>query len=164
MSLLNPTTPPDSNAFPGPGPTRRRPRGRTAALVVLVGVVAVLGVACTKNAAAYEVAVRINATRNEQGLRSLALDETLINKAQAWAEQMAANRNVSHSVLTENAGNDWRVLAENVGWARSVAEMHALFMNSAPHRTNILNGRFTRMGTGVAEVDGQYYVVQVFAG
>jgi uncharacterized protein YkwD len=37
-------------------------------------------------------------------------------------------------------------------------------MASSAHRANILNPRFNRIGTGVAEVGGRYFVVQVFAG
>lgn len=170
MSSLHTSPLPDSvsqngSTVAGPNRSVRGPRARRAmVLLALLGAIAMVGVSCTKNAAAYESADRINTERSGRGLRQLSLDATLVNKAQAWAERMAATRNVSHSVLTDNAGKDWRVLGENVGWARSVAEMHALFMNSAAHRANIVNGRFSRVGTGVAVVDGQYYVVQVFAG
>jgi uncharacterized protein YkwD len=67
-------------------------------------------------------------------------------------------------VLTAGVETDWRVLGENVGAAGSVGDVHALFMNSAPHRRSILDGRFDRVGTGVTEAQGRYYVVQVFAG
>ena len=59
---------------------------------------------------------------------------------------------------------NWRYLAENVGWARSVGEMHSLFMASPAHRASILDGRYSRVGTGVAIRNGRYYVVQVFGG
>ena len=143
---------------------RRRPTKRLTLVVGLLAALAVLGVSCTKNGAAFESASRANGERHSRGLRDLSLDQTLINKAQAWAEHMAAAGTVSHSVLTDGAGSDWRVLGENVGWANSISQMNSLFMGSAAHRANILNSRYKRIGTGVAEVGGRYFVVQVFAG
>ena len=84
-------------------------------------------------------------------------------KAQAWAEQMARTGQVSHSNLRDGAPG-FRYLGENVGWARSVGEMHSLFMASSSHRATIVSGRYTKVGTGVAIVNGRYYVVQVFGG
>ncbi len=66
--------------------------------------------------------------------------------------------------VTDGAGNNWSVLAENVGMASSISQMHSLFMNSPSHRANIVNGSFDRIGTGVAESGGRLFVVQVFAG
>jgi uncharacterized protein YkwD len=37
-------------------------------------------------------------------------------------------------------------------------------MASSAHRRAILDGRYTKYGTGVAVSGGRYYVVQVFAG
>ncbi|MFZ4519428.1 MAG: CAP domain-containing protein [Microthrixaceae bacterium] len=131
------------------------------ALLLALGFVAS---ACTRNAAAAESAKYVNEVRSTRGIGPLRWDPTLINKAQAWAEVMAARGAASHSVLADGAGDNWRILGENVGMAGSVAEMHNLFMNSAPHRSNILNGAYNRIGTGVAESGGRYFVVQVFAG
>jgi uncharacterized protein YkwD len=120
--------------------------------------------ACTRNGAAFEAFQRVNSEREARGLSVLTLDQTLINKAQDWADHMAATDKVAHSVLTDGAGNNWRVLGENVGWARSIGEAHALFMESPSHRGTILDGRYDRVGTGVTERNGKYFVVQVFAG
>jgi uncharacterized protein YkwD len=75
---------------------------------------------------------------------------------------MAAAGRASHSDLSQGSGSNWTRIAENVGKAGSVAEMHGLFMQSPKHRDAILNSGYTRFGTGVAVADGQYYVVQVF--
>ena len=56
------------------------------------------------------------------------------------------------------------MLAENVGWARSVEEMHPLFLDSAAHRADMLERRYDRFGIGVAVVDGRFYTAQVYAG
>ena len=46
----------------------------------------------------------------------------------------------------------------------TVEQVHSMFMNSPAHRDNIVNGRYDRIGTGVAQAGGRLYVVQVFAG
>lgn len=139
-------------------------RHRRSALTVAVALVlALVAVGCTKNAEAAQSADLINAERARRGIREAALDIHLVNKAQAWADHMAATGRVSHSVLGQVEGK-WRYLAENVGWARSVGEMHSLFMASSAHRASLLDGKYSRVGTGVAIRNGRYYVVQVYGG
>ena len=147
--------------------TRRDGIRRSGIAVMLAGVLAMLalvGSSCTRNAYAFDSAAQVNATRSSSGLSKLAIDDTLVAKAQAWAERMASAGKISHSQLTDGAGNNWSVLAENVGMASSISQMHSLFMNSPSHRANIVNGSFDRIGTGVAESGGRLFVVQVFAG
>lgn len=147
--------------------TRRDGIRRSGIAVMLAGVLAMLvlvGSSCTRNAYAFDSAAQVNATRSSSGLSKLAIDDTLVAKAQAWAERMASAGKISHSQLTDAAGNNWSVLAENVGMASSISQMHSLFMNSPSHRANIVNGSFDRIGTGVAESGGRLFVVQVFAG
>lgn len=147
--------------------TRRDGIRRSGIAVMLAGVLAMLalmGSSCTRNAYAYDSAAQVNATRSSSGLSKLAIDDTLVAKAQAWAERMASAGTISHSQLTDGAGSNWSVLAENVGMASTITQMHSLFMNSPSHRANIVNGSFDRIGTGVAESGGRLFVVQVFAG
>lgn len=139
--------------------TRRLP-----AIAAVVVALAVLASGCTKNGAAWDSAVLVNHTRQAHGIRDVHIDDVLVDKAQAWAEHMAATGTVSHSNLAQGAGDNWRILGENVGWARSVEEMHQLFMNSPAHRSTLLDGRYDRFGIGVAVVGGRYYTVQVYAG
>lgn len=141
--------------------------GRTRRFVMItaaVAAVAVLAAGCTKTDEAWDSAVLVNAARDSRGLHKVALDDVLVEKAQDWAEHMASTGSVRHSSLTQGVGDNWRVLGENVGWARSVDEMHQLFMDSASHRSTMLDRRYTRFGVGVAVVDGRYYTAQVFAG
>lgn len=145
-----------------PGSTRRV--RTTFLLAAAVAILALVGVSCTKNAQAFDSAARVNDTRTQLGLRPLAIDQTLVNKAQAWAEHMASAGTIAHSRLSDGAGSDWNVLGENVGVAGSTAQMHSLFMNSPAHKDNIVSGKYNRIGTGVADAGGKVYVVQVFAG
>ena len=143
---------------------RTRRRSAVVLLAALVASLSLVAVSCTKNAAAYDSVNRINNTRVEAGLRRLAIDDTLVNKAQAWAERMAKAGAISHSQLADGAGDNWRTLGENVGAAGSIAQMHQPCMDSPPHRANIVAGKYDRVGLGVAQAGGRYYVAQVFAG
>jgi len=137
---------------------------RLSLAIVALAAFAVLATGCEMSPEAWNSSVSVNNEREARGLRPLDLDKVLNEKAQAWANQMASSRSVSHSVLSQGAGNDWRVLGENVGWARSVEEMHQMFMNSPSHRSTMLDRRYTRFGVGVSVVDGRVYTAQVFAG
>lgn len=137
---------------------------RLSVVTALLVALAVLAPACTRNGEAWDSAVMVNHARQAIGVRDVHIDEVLVQKAQSWAEHMAATGTVQHSSLTQGVGDNWRVLGENVGWARSVEEMHQLFMNSSSHRATLLDGRYDRFGVGVAVVNGRYYTVQVFAG
>lgn len=160
----------DTMLHEGPADERRssvRSARRVRSLVLvgaLLAALAMIGASCTRNAEAFQSVQLANGDRRAQGLRNLTIDDTLVAKAQAWAEHMAAAGGISHSELTDGAGDNWRTLGENVGVASSVQQVHKLFMDSPPHRQNILNGSFSRIGTGVAQADGRYYVAQVFAG
>ena len=141
----------------------RRSRRLSVAVAIAVAF-ALVASGCTKNAEAWESSVLINNERTNRNIPGLALDVNLVNKAQGWADWMAATGRVGHSDLRRDAGPGWRYLGENVGWARSVGEMHSLFMASSSHRSSILDRRYTRYGTGVAVVNGRLYVVLVFGG
>ena len=137
---------------------------RSTAIVGFVAAIAILAGGCTKNRQAWDSAVLVNQTRHAYGVHDLRLDDTLVNKAQGWAEYMARTGRVSHSNLAQGAGTGWRVLGENVGWARSPQEMHDMFMRSSQHRSTMLSGRYDRFGVGVAVVNGRHYTAMVFAG
>ncbi|MCB1255905.1 MAG: hypothetical protein KDB26_02290 [Microthrixaceae bacterium] len=137
--------------------TRRWP-----ALAAVAVLMAVIGASCTKNNEAFQAATFINDSRAARGIASLQFDNRLVDKAQAWADAMAAAGRVSHSSLADGVGSGWTRLSENVGVASSVAEAHRLFMESSSHKAAILNGSYTKFGTGVAFANGRYYVVHEF--
>lgn len=136
---------------------------RWSVLAALALCVALIGTACTKNGEAWDSAQLLQGERENRGLPALSLEQSLIDKAQAWAEEMSRT-GVRHSNLRDGVESRWGRVGENVGWARSIDEMNSMFMASPAHRAAILDGRYTAFGTGVAVVDGKYYVVQVFAG
>ena len=145
--------------------SRRRPSFRVLALITvcLLGV-ATLSTGCKPTEFSGKAQNLINSERARRGLPELAWDETAADKAQAWAQKLAASRSLSHSRLTDGIEGSWSVLGENVGFARSIDETHNGFMNSAKHREAILNGGYRSVGIGVAQNGGLVYVVEVFRG
>ena len=107
---------------------------------------------------------RINYDRTDNGLVGLSINNTLMAKAQAWADYLASVGTLRHSQLTESVDAGWWMLGENVGHGPSVEAIEAAFMRSPGHRANILNPEFNWAGTGVAvSGNGTVYLVQVFA-
>ncbi len=72
--------------------------------------------------------------------------------------------------LMDAAGYTYAIAGENIArnnYPNDQTEEVAMtgFMNSAPHRENILEPRFTRVGIGVAiDANGMKYFAVVFAG
>ena len=75
-----------------------------------------------------------------------------------------ALRHRAHDRLRE-AKVAYRGVGENVGYAyRTPKEAVAGWMNSAPHKANLLNKDFTEIGVAVAKsADGTPYWTQIFA-
>jgi uncharacterized protein YkwD len=132
------------------------------ATAALVGLSATSG--CTKNGEAWRSFQLINQERAAAGVAPLDLDAALVEKAQAWAETMAAEGRWRHSNLLDGVTPGWRYVAENVGAAGNVDEVHFYLMRSPSHRANVLDRRSNRVGTGAAVADGRVFIVQVFAG
>ena len=83
-------------------------------------------------------------------------------KAQAWAEHLAAQNQLSHSVLTDGITAHYCALGENVGYGPSVAAIETAYMNSAGHRANILDTRWNGVGVGYAKRGNIVFTVQFF--
>ena len=131
-------------------------------MAIVALLVALLGSACTPEAG--KSAGLLNESRAQNGLGPLEFNTMLHFKAQAWAEQLARQGYLSHSRLTDgNHSTTWTKLGENVGYAWSLEQAQNAFMNSAPHRANILDRTYNKVGTGVAYGgDGRIWVVQEF--
>ncbi len=117
------------------------------------------------------VRAMLNAARASEALKPLASDAALDKLARAHSEQMRDVRTVGHDVgggdLGErlaNASLTLRAQGENVAGAGSLVRAHRALWLSPSHRTNILDGRFTKVGIGVAKGDdGRVFVTQIFA-
>lgn len=143
------------------------PRRKLA--VSLVAVCAVFMAACQLNPNQEQVAHYLNVSRRSVlgQNATIGINWTAQAKAQAWAEQLASEGRLRHSVLTDGMqGVTWCGLGENVGYGPSVKAINDAYMNSPGHRANIVNPAFNSMGVGYATgyVNGSpvVFTVQVF--
>lgn len=112
-----------------------------------------------------------NADRAQQGLAPLKWDPALGQAAAGHAQLMAQQSALSHQYPGESdlvtrcgaAGAHFRSIAENVALAPSPQALEKEWMNSAPHRANILNPVMNTIGIGLVKKGGNYYAVEDFA-
>ncbi|MCE7029651.1 CAP domain-containing protein [Jiella avicenniae] len=129
-----------------------------------------------------EALAQVNADRAEQDLPPLTLQEALNEAAQSHAEDMIENDYYAH-VSPEGVGPQDRFLDQGGGRAKVVRENIARcsgcalppdeervesfetgWMNSPPHRENILSEGLQGFGFGIAGEEGRIVAVQTFAG
>jgi hypothetical protein len=112
-----------------------------------------------------------NADRVQQGLSPLKWDPALAQAAEEHAQLMAQQPALSHQYPGEPdlvaragaAGSHFRSIAENVALASSPRALEQEWMNSAPHRANILDPRMNTVGIGLVRKGVNYYAVEDFA-
>jgi uncharacterized protein YkwD len=115
------------------------------------------------------VAGGVLAAMNSDRGGGLCWNNQLAGFAQGWAQTMAADQSLTHQNLSGVIGSTpFHTMGENilVGPAgMSVAQMENAWMNSSPHRANILNGAFHAAGVGAAyDSQGQVWVCVDFGG
>jgi hypothetical protein len=112
-----------------------------------------------------------NADRAQQGLAPLKWDPALAQAAADHAQLMAQQPALSHQYPGEAdlvtrcgaTGAHFRTIAENVALASSPQALEKEWMNSPPHRANILNPAMNTIGIGLVKKGGNYYAVEDFA-
>lgn len=143
----------------------RRGHRRTLALLALpLLLLAVVATGCNQNEDEKFAVDLVNRARASAGLRPVGWDDTLGDKARAWAQHLADAQALSHSSVASGASPGWHYLAENVGVAGDVEGAQQAFMGSSSHRKNILDGRFTSMGVGIVWRNNEMWIVQEFRG
>lgn len=139
---------------------RRRWGSRFRTLVVAV-VVIVSCAACDLQEQ-LEALDLVNGTRTEAGLSSCGWDAHLQERAQSWAEHLAAQRLLVHSDLGTGVPTPWYRLGENVGYGPSAGVIHDAYLGSPSHRRNVLDPRWTSCAVGVAHNGPYTFTVQLF--
>ena len=113
----------------------------------------------------------INMERSKAGVKPLNWDAKLAEAALDHAEIMSQEGRLSHQFegepdllhrLTRRAVR-LDSASENVVYDVSAEGAHEAFVNSAPHRTNMLNPAYDGVGIAVVNVHGVLYVVEDFA-
>ena len=113
----------------------------------------------------------VNQARRSQGLAPLRWNESLATAARRHAEVMAEHGTAQHgfqgeldlSARVKQAGARFSWLSENVTQGPTAQFIHAQFMNSPPHRSNILDRDMDSVGIGVVEKRGQLFAVEDFS-
>lgn len=155
-------------------------RRRSLFGMALLGVLgmALLSGCSAQTAAEIKTYGGINAIRQERGLPPLAPDATLSGIARMRSQDMAAKGYFSHNppdgcnflCLFETHGIPTAYSGENIAWndypwAETADVAVRMWKNSPPHMENILNCRYTRFGTGVAQgANGRIYYTMLFEG
>jgi len=108
-----------------------------------------------------ELVSDINKARRSAGLRALVVVPGATDVARRWSWRMAGGQRLWHnpSIVSdmEKAGSAaWSALAENVGYGGSTdpGSLFQAYMDSPPHRANILDGDARYLGVGVVERQG----------
>ncbi|MDQ3990911.1 MAG: CAP domain-containing protein, partial [Actinomycetota bacterium] len=121
-------------------------RTRRGLIAVLVGVALALPTVQAERADAAATLPekrmhrKINDARRDRGLVTLRLNTRLSDVARRHSRKMADDGRLSHrNPLSAGLdGMKWSSLAENVGYGSTVSVVFRAFMDSRPHRRNIL--------------------------
>jgi Cysteine-rich secretory protein family len=111
-----------------------------------------------------------NKARTDQGLQPLHWDPALAAAAQSHAQKMFDQHSLSHQLPGEpdlqaraaQVGAHFREVAENIAMGNGAEGVQKEWMNSPPHRANILDPRLTNVGIGVVEHAGYWYATVDF--
>ncbi len=115
-----------------------------------------------------ELFASVNQARREWGLAPLRWDDRLAAAARRHAEAMAERGSAQHgfegepslSMRVKQAGARFSWLSENVTQGPTPNFIHSQFMNSPPHRANILDRGMDSIGVGVVEQRGRLFAVE----
>jgi uncharacterized protein YkwD len=113
----------------------------------------------------------VNRERAMRGVPELSWDMSLASSARQHAEQMADRNALSHQFSGEadlalraaQAGARFTALAENVAFAATPSDLHEEWMNSPPHRANLLDPNLNSIGIAVVARGGELFAVQDFS-
>lgn len=117
----------------------------------------------------------VNRLRRAHGLESLDFDEELLEVARAYSRRMAEEKFFSHAdpegrsvrERVNEAGISWRMVGENLaysnGYINPVAASLRGWMESAPHKRNLLEASFQQTAIGVwISSKGTVYFTEIF--
>jgi hypothetical protein len=113
----------------------------------------------------------VNRERASLGLQQLQWDTALANAARLHTTLLAANDTLSHRFNGEAdlqtrlrmAGATFSLVAENVAQAPDVQALHIAWMNSPPHRANILDPQVNSVGIAIERRGDQLFATQDFS-
>jgi uncharacterized protein YkwD len=109
---------------------------------------------------------RHNQARWSRDTRKLVMSASLSRKAERHSLQMAKRGYIYHSSCLSCTFSDysWSVGGENVGVGANMRSLHRAFMDSAPHRRNVLYREYRYVGIGAIRSNGRLWVTVLFMG
>ena len=114
---------------------------------------------------AWQLFQATNASRGRFDVPKLLLDRDMSAVARRHSAAMARADTLFHTTDVDVYlhGIAWHMWGENVGYTPTdVASVQKAFMESTPHRENILDRSFTHVAIGTVRVDGTLWVTVVF--
>lgn len=101
----------------------------------------------------------VNQERAKNGLQPLTIDMRIIKTARMKSQDMIAKKYFDHQSptygspfdLIKSQGITYKTAGENLAGAATVDRAHTILMNSAGHRANILNPKYTKIGIGIIQ-------------
>jgi uncharacterized protein YkwD len=108
----------------------------------------------------------VNDVRDRNDRRLLRVDRQLSRYAIRHSQQMADTGYLFHTtdLASKLDGRNWSIGGENVGFASSLRAVMGAFMDSPPHRRNILRRGYDHTAIGVVKSDGSLWVTTIFYG
>lgn len=108
----------------------------------------------------------VNEVRDRHDRRLLRVDRKLSRYATRHSRQMADVGYLFHTpdLASKLDGRNWSIGGENVGLASSLRAVLGNFMDSTPHRRNILRRGFDHAAVGVVKAGGNLWVTTIFYG
>ena len=112
-----------------------------------------------------------NRDRAAHGLAPLKWSAALAAAAQLHAARMARQNTLSHqlpgeaglAVRASQSGAHFSTIAENVAEGPSAEDIHRQWMNSPPHRANLLDPQLDSVGIAVENRNGTLFAVEDFS-
>src|ERR1700759_3291501 len=112
-----------------------------------------------------------NQDRTAQGLQPLHWDRSLGAAAAVHVDRMKDEKSLSHQYPGEpdlqaraaQAGAHFQAIAENIAMGPSAEAIEKQWMNSVPHRQNILDPQMNAIGIAVVQKNGYLSAVEYFA-
>jgi uncharacterized protein YkwD len=124
--------------------------------------------ASTQAALRDDLLVLTNRARERFDRAPLDLARAISRYATRHSRQMAERGDLFHSswerLERELAGTGWQVAGENVGMGPSIDDVQDAFMQSGPHRHNVLLRAFDHAAIGVVQRGGNVWITVVFYG
>ena len=132
---------------------------------------AIEGLPWQSSGAVQQIYYLVNQDRAARGLQPLHWDRALAMAAAQHANRMVAENTLSHQYPGEPdllnravlAGAHFQALAENIAIGPGAEALEKQWMNSAPHRANILDPRMNAIGIAVLERGGYLFAVEDFS-